>query len=93
MRGLFEELCVGQAAVLGLADAVLNAGVAAVFKVEMGDALAFLVLTDSQDGDGGATEDGDEGTERPNDQTTKVQTCVRVSASSVPHMEGRLSRG
>ena len=34
---------VGQAAVLGLADAVLNAGVAAVVKVEMGDALAFLV--------------------------------------------------
>ncbi|MGB0091007.1 MAG: hypothetical protein WBP81_00480, partial [Solirubrobacteraceae bacterium] len=36
-----------------------------------------LVLTDTEDGDDGATLDGDDHRERPNDRTTKAQTCVR----------------
>jgi hypothetical protein len=42
------------------------------------------VSTDTEDGDDGATLDGDGRRERPNDQTTKAQTCVREQASSVP---------
>ena len=47
----------------------------------------FLVtlLTDTEDGDDGAMLDGDEHWERPNDRTTKAQTCVREPGpSSVP---------
>ena len=43
------------------------------------------VLTDTEDGDDGAMLDGDEHWERPNDRTTKAQTCVREPGpSSVP---------
>ena len=43
------------------------------------------LLTDTEDGDDGAMLDGDEHWERPNDRTTKAQTCVREPGpSSVP---------
>jgi hypothetical protein len=41
--GKAAEREVGQAVVLGLADAVLDAGVPAVVKVKLGDVAAFLV--------------------------------------------------